>query len=239
MRRRRKKDIKYSVHSKLSYFLLLLAMVIQFFIGFRHIGDADPIGRQFGTLTIVEGIFAMFGLFLIDPINSLGLRVKPKPETYRKVGMYSLLSLTVALILNMLIQVVSKTTLTIRDEEMALAIIFCAPAEEAFFRGFLMTLFMKGDQEFSKGFKDIPKVKLSRKKELSMFIIFAILIDAMMFALLHVNYYDQLDLMFIVFFGGAVYAFVYFIWEDLTGVMLAHLIINVIAVWQMFWMVSL
>ena len=227
--------------------MVVIAIIIQLFIGIPHLNDVDPVGARFGTLTVLEATLGLLGLFFIDPIRSLGFRLRPKKDEWQPIDMYSGYTLMVAFPLNILLQLIVVIPLTIRDYEMALAIVFAAPCEEVFFRGVLMSLFMRGDQIWDK----LPKVKvlnqkrdeygkiLHQEKYISILTASGIFISSLIFALFHVNYYDDWRLMAMVFLGGVVYATVFLIWERLTGCILAHLGINIIATIQMFWLVRL
>lgn len=232
LRRKKFEPEKLSVHSKISYLLLVVAMIVQFYIGIPHLTDTDPAGLFFGTFAVLEGVFALISLISIDIIRGLGVRIYPKQETFRTIGTTTMMVFIVSLTLNMMIQFISAVPLTIKDIEMALAIVFAAPCEEYFFRGVLMEIFFKTSEYEKKKYK-VGNTFITAGIFLGLFF------SSAMFAVLHVNYYDDIRLMLIVFLGGLVYAVAYYYSKDITGVILAHFVLNVIAVGQMFFLFNL
>jgi membrane protease YdiL (CAAX protease family) len=234
---RQQKDLNYglSIHSKLSYFLTTLTILIQFYLGFTHISDTDPTGRYFSTFCLIEGMFAIGGLFLPDLIRGYRLGLYPK-DRFKRISTITIFVFIVSLVLNMLIQAIIKVPLTIRDIEMALAIVFAAPAEEMFFRAIFIETFSKTSEKL-----DLGSIVISKKKnrKIGHLEIVGLFVSSIAFALLHVNYYDDIRLMSIVFLGGLIYAVFYWNYRDITGCILAHFALNIIAVFQTFFLFSL
>jgi len=74
-----------SIHTRITYFAGIVCVFILFYLGFRHIGDADEAGRRFGIVTLLEGGFAFIGLFLTDTIRGHSLFPKPFRSIHEKL----------------------------------------------------------------------------------------------------------------------------------------------------------
>lgn len=233
LRKTEDKYSSFSIHSKVSYILGILTIIVQFYLGFTHINDLDFAGRQFATLNFLEGIFVMVGLFLPDIIRGLGFKLYPK-DNFRPITSITLIVFIFTLGLNFIIQAVSQVALTIRNIEMAFAIIFAAPAEELFFRAFLGETFTKISK--ASGLKEI---KLTKKKSIGHIEIIGIVVSSVLFMFLHINYYGNIRLLMVVFFGGLVYAIAYWWTKDITGCILGHFILNIWATIQIFFILQL
>lgn len=217
-----------SVNTRISYITILLAIIFQFFLTFKYIGSKNPEEQFFGTITLIYVIVAMVGLFLTDPLRGHPVKIKPH---FQKSNPSTFIRAVIIFVVIVLIQtILMKAPLTIRDSERALAIVFAAPAEEAFFRGFLITLFT--------AIRTGKKYKLPGNRKITITEIIGIIISSLSFAYLHTNYYNNLNFMLIVFISGLALGFFYWYWRDLTANILAHLALNIWVVGQYFWMVS-
>ncbi|MFX1237587.1 MAG: lysostaphin resistance A-like protein [Promethearchaeota archaeon] len=223
-----------SMHTKIGYYLILLAGVTEFIIGLRYIFSSDPSDQLFGQLSLLEGFFALIGLVSID-FFFYG-RFKLKPE-FRKRPKGFLTHFTIILLSLFLIQLLMGfIPATVREYDKALAIAFAGPSEESFFRGVLMGIFIALGKNIPGEYElTIPG---KEPKKLSMFEIIGFGLSSLFFMLLHVNYYNYLNLMLSVFFSGMLLAFAFWYWEDLTACILAHFTLNIGVVIQSFFMVS-
>lgn len=221
-----------SSYSKVSYILTVVAVVVEFYIGFSHINDTDAYSRNFATFAILEGFFALTGLLLIDPLRGQGFDVYPKGR-FRSITSTTLIVFAITFFLSEFIQIIGQVALTIPDVEFALAIIFASPAEESFFRGFMISAFSSISKSF--GFKEY---NLSKKIRFSAFEVIGVIISAVAFMSIHTNYYNSVYMLISIFFSGVVYGIAYMISKDLTGIMLAHLLINILYIGQYFWLVN-
>lgn len=213
-----------SVHTKLSYLGFgIPAIIIQFYLGFRHLNE------QFGILCIVEAIFGLSGLLFIDFLHG---QKSIYPKEFKKLSPDVFIRVMIIFGVIALIQFLFQITpLVIRDIEYAMAIAFASICEELFFRGLLLEpFFMLG--------KTDKKIQLWKNKEISHIEILGILISGVAFSIFHINYYGNPSLMFMTFVGGIWLGFSYFYWKDLTAVILAHFLLNIIFIAQ-FWMVNL
>lgn len=222
-------DPSTSTFSKLDFWTIIVAVLIQAYLGFRHIGDADAFGRKFGWMTLLEAGLGLGGLLFTDIVRGH----KFPPTNYREIETKTGGRFLVIFILIVLVQVVFfAVPLTVRDEEMAMAIVFAAPCEEVSFRALTMSVFIRAGQD------DKDKIKIF-KKEISYTELIGFLMSSAFFAILHVNYYGELSLMLTVFWGGMVFAIAYWWTNDLTACILAHFLLNILVVYQNFFMLNL
>jgi len=229
--RRIESDQEYwteSTHTVLSYWFCVIAVGFQFSIGILHIDEF------FGQMCVVEGVIGLSGLLLLDLLHTGKMTIYPKPfkKIHPNTFFRSVITFGVIALIQFLFQIIPLIT----REEMALAIVFCSVCEEYFFRGMLLEIpFRIGEKSKDKfivwRYKDKPP------KEMSYIELGSIVLSAIIFALFHVNYYSQPRLLLMVFVGGCWLGLVYWWNKDLTSVILAHFLLNIIFVYQTFWMV--
>lgn len=211
-----------SSHSQFSYWLCLIAVSIEFFLGMNNLNT------YFGTMALVEAGLGLFSLLVLDVIHGKKFSFKPKKfkpinvgETFRRFAVIFI----VIVAIQYLFQIVPLVT----SSEMALGVVMVAPIEEYFFRGVLMEPF------FRWGAKSKDKIILwnynpKKKKadiKISYVEIAGIILSGVIFASFHVSYYDQRNLMWMVFAGGCWLSFCYFLYKDLTPLILAHFLLNI------------
>lgn len=219
-----------SKFTRIGYYLVLCAIIVQFYLYFAHFQDTTEYGQYFSYITLIEGIFALTGLLLLDPINRRGFHLKPK--NYEKTSGSLLIRIVIILVGLALIQfTIQMLPLVVKDWEIAMAIIFAAPSEEVFFRGVLVSLVIVA-------FRNVKNKFTIFKKRISIYEIFGIILTGIAFAMLHVNYYENIAFLLGTFLCGIWLGFTYFYWEDLTACILAHFILNFICVIQSFFLVT-
>ena len=233
MKRKQEPDQTYreeSVHTELSYWICVIAVGIELSLGFLHIDE------KFGQMCLVEAFFGLSGLLFIDVFRGRGIKIYPKP--FKKVHKNTFFRFGITFAVIVAIQFIFQIVPLITSTSMMLGIVMCAPVEEYFFRGLLM------EGPFKLGAKSKDKItiwkyspkKKKPNKEISYAEIGGILLSATIFASVHVNYYSQANLMFMVFVGGIWLSFVYWWNKDLTAVILSHFLLNIIFCYQ-FWIV--
>jgi len=223
-----------SSHTKVSFYIGILASVILLYIGIRHLNDPIEFDRNFGIKAALEGLFALIGLHAIDMVR--GKKLSLYPKQFAPFRLNTLMRGMIIFACVGLIQILMQyVPLKIKAGEMALAIVFAAPAEEIFFRGVLISLAIQLGKILGK---DRARHSGSRLSRMNPFVIAGIILSAMAFMSIHVNYYGYPTLMLTVFASGLVLGFFYWYWEDLTACIIAHFLINIILVYQTFWMVS-
>ena len=127
--------------------------------------------------------------------------------------------------------------LSVRDWHRALAIMFAGPAEELFFRGLMLSPFIRLG-------KNDTKLKIKNPfgggnlLEISPTELLGIFISSMFFMALHINYYGDKKLLATVFISGVILGLFYLKYKDLTANILAHFALNFIVVLQSFWLIG-
>ena len=219
-----------SKYTRIGYYLTVLAVVIQGYLWIAHFQDTDAYGQTFAYIAGIECLFALSGLLFYDLINKRGFHIKPKNFT----PLSGLLLIRVVFILAGLALIqftIQFLPITVKDPEIAMAIIFAGPSEENFFRGVLISIVV---MSFSNvGFK----IKIF-KKELSIWVLFGIILISLFFAAIHVNYYNSTTLLLGTFLCGLWLGITYWYFEDLTAVILAHFLLNFIVVIQTFYLIG-
>jgi len=219
-----------SKYTRIGYYLTILAVFIQGYLWIMHIQDTDSYSQSFSYIAFWEFLFALVGLLLLDPINHRGFHLRKK--TYTPLSGMLLIRIVIILVGMAIIQFgVQFLPLTVKDPEIALAIIFAGPSEENFFRGILISVVILVFSNIGFKFKIL-------KKELSIWVIFGIILSSIAFAGIHVNYYDNMAYLFGTFLCGLWLGFTYWYWEDLTANIMAHFLLNFIVVFRTFFLVQ-
>ena len=216
-----------SVHTVLSYWFGVIAVGFEFYLGYIHFDSF------FGQMCVVEGVLGLSGLLFLDFLHGKKT-VYPKP--FKKIHPNTFIRFAITFGVIALIQFLFQIVPLITSTEMALGIVFCAVCEEYFFRGILM------EPAFRTGAKSKDKItiwkynpkKKKPNKEISYVELGGIILSSIIFALFHMNYYSQPRLLLMVFVGGIWLATVYFWNKDLTVVILAHFLLNIIFVYQFY-----
>ena len=228
--RQKKKYKPKSSLTKIAFYLGITSAFVMFYLGARYVLSDVVADQTFGVITMLEGSFAIVGIYAIDLLNKRPISLKPK--AFEKLHPQSFVRIPVILITLLAIQTIFQfVPLTVRDVEKAAAIIFAGPAEELFFRGVLITIFIRMGES-------MDKYAITKKKEISIVEIFGILLSATLFALLHVNYYGNTSVMMAVFVSGIALALFFWWWRDITSLILAHFLLNTITVVQVFYLIN-
>ena len=212
-----------SVHSKLGFTLGLISIIIIFYIGYPYIYETDTFFRQFGILAIFESVFAFIGLFFTD------IFICEKNQFKKKLKNDHIYSLIFGIFLFFMIGLIPNLSgvidFAISDTEIDIFIVLCAPAEELFFRGFILSIFIK----FNKNSKF--KFNFSENKYISILPIIAIILSSILFVRIHVFDYNNISFLLQLFIGGILLGTFYWFTRDLTACILAHLFVNIMAVY--------
>jgi len=201
---------KDPVHTIISFTMVGMAILIMLYFGIRHISD-EPDWSKSAFMQFGLGLFGLLGSQLIaqQPV------IPQSKHNFKLANLNTGIRAIMIGFLGMGIQLISKQVFSFTILEQAVYFVFAAITEEVFFRGFILTLFIKLDQ---------TKMKFSPQR------LVGVLVQAIGFAAIHQNYYNNLPMLISVFVGGLMLGFVYLIWEDLTANILGHFIINIIAV---------
>jgi len=211
-----------SLFTNIIFWLGVLAFIVELIVGLPYFMSTDSFEQEFGQKAIMEGCFALIGLLLIDVIR--GNKFKLKPE-FRKYEFQSLWRGAIILAVLWGTQMITYfIPMTVSDPQMALAITFASICEEIFFRGFVLSLFIKA------GKIDRNRIKIPlMKRDISVIEVIGILVSAIAFAGIHTNYYNQPHLILALFLSGVIIGFMFVMWEDLTACVIGHFLLN--AIW--------
>lgn len=219
-----------STHTILSYSFLVLAIGIEMGIGISYITTIV------GQLCILESVFGVFGLLFLDWMHLKKFSIYPR--RYKRIHSNLFFRFAITFVIIAVIQFAFQIIPLITSTEMAMAIVFCAVCEEYFFRGVFLEPFFIAGKKASPDFKitiwKYAPEKNKPDKEISYIELFGILLSAILFAAFHVNYYYDWRLIGMVFVGGLWFGFVYFWNKDITAVILAHFLLNIIFVAQFY-----
>ena len=222
-----------SKFDKIGYILVIMAIGIQGILWLLHMNDVDEYGQYFSYIAFYEFMFALVGFLLYDAVNRRGFRIRKKG--FQKLQGALIIRLTIIIVGMALIQVLTQyIPLTVTDPEIAMAIVFAGPSEEVFFRGLLVSIVMTLFANV-RGFEiPLPFGFLKQKKKISVWVLIGIVITAMAFAGIHINYYENVNLLLGTFLCGLWLGITYWYWEDLTANIVAHTLLNLIVMIQTF-----
>lgn len=210
-----------SIHSKLGFILGFISLIIIFYIGYPSVFEVDNFYRHSGILAMFECTFAFIGLFFTDILRCERIQFRKKLKDDHIISLF--FAIVLFSILGLIQTLLGRFNFAISDTEIDILIILSAPAEELFFRGFIISIFLS----FNKNTK--PKSKFLKKEQLSILPVIGIIISSIFFARLHVFRYDDMSFLFAAFIGGMILGFFYWFTQDLTACILAHFFINITA----------
>lgn len=249
-----KKNKQRTIFTKYIWYLAILTIVVLLIIGLPYINSVYSDEQDFFIKTISEALMTLSALLLIDFIVYNRFYLKLRHREFRNVDSNTGIRSVLILFVVVIIQIVSQMVpLTARNIDIALAIIFAAPAEELFFRALIISVFSKfgknmdplisiriyypmDDKEgLKRSWKDGKEVFY---RDFSFVDAIGILISAAAFAFIHTNYYYSPNLLLAIFLGGLWLGFMYWYWRDITANIIAHLILNIIAVGQWWFLIN-
>ena len=232
----KEKYFSESVHTQLSYWFCVIAIGIELVLGLRYIDE------YFGQMCLVEAGFGICGILFLDWMHTGKFSIYPKPFKRLHANTFIRFGITFAVIV--LIQLIFQIVPLVSSTEMMLGIVFCAVVEEYFFRGVLMEpAFIMAKKTKNKltiwRYKKKEGEPKKPNKEITYFEIGMIFLSGAIFSSFHVNYYGQLNLILMVFVGGVWLSISYFWHKDLTPVILAHFLLNIIFAVQFYQVVGM
>lgn len=238
----KKEESKYdenAIFTEISFYLVAVCFISLFIIGILHIGDIDSFGQQWGITCIMEACFALIGITFTPIIITFIRSAKAKGKKKKQGGRYkrnnksfeisfppkfkkfelniipkTLVVFAIAFTAQKLLE---QIPLSIETPELLVGVVSAGPAEEAFFRGTLLLIFI----EIAEG---------TKMKEIIEII--GVIITSILFAMIHVNYYNDLPNLLSTFATGLIFGFSYLFLKSLDVVILAHFGVNLWAVGQ-------
>ena len=233
-----------SIHTIISYVFGITATVIMLYLGLRHFNDVDEFGRNWGRFALMHSAFGFIGML---GIRLTGMGEKGKRgifPPFRKMNIAStLITSGVILLILVITQVISaQIILEVTATEQALYWVFSAITEELFFRAticyaFLFPIFR--ERLYTINSKGDPAVIIVK--------VITALFSGIVFGLSHVNYYGTV-MIYAVTVSGIIMSMWFLFFHasflgqvdkgyDITGMMLAHFLINLIVAGK--WIITL
>lgn len=226
-----------SAFTKIGWYLILISVLVEFMLSLTYIGSIDPDEVNFGFLTLIESSFGFIGLISIDLLRTGKIEINPRNKKFRDIEFNSVIGALILVLTMEAIQFIAQVIISVRDFDKATAMIFAAPVEEVFFRGFLITIFMFFSNNMPKSFDNLPKITVKqngRIRNITIIDVLGLFMSATLFMLFHVNYYGNIGLLIAVFANGLVLGGYYLYTDDLFAVIMAHLFVNVVNVMVIF-----
>jgi membrane protease YdiL (CAAX protease family) len=191
--------------TRVAFYLIVIAAGVMIYLYILH--KDIPADAGWVQYCLYMTAFAIAGLVGIQILNNDGLI----PQKFQPLDLNTGVRAAMILAASMITQIIVRQTLSFSAGEQALYFVFAAVCEEVFFRGLIISMVLKFAADIQTK-------------------IFAIILQAVMFAAIHQNYYANLPMLFSVFIGGIVLGIFYVVWKDLTANILAHFVLNLIAV---------
>lgn len=197
-------------HTRISYMLSILAIVIFMYLSLKYGRETGDLGN-WGKFSYLQAGFAIIGFVGYQFITQESLL----PKIYRQLDIDTILYSVLTLVAILFVQLVAQVLITITGFEQIAFTLGAAIAEELYFRAFLISAICYA----------LKNTKIEKPV--------AIIISASAFAAAHVNYYGNFAVLISVFVSGIVYGVVYLKTRNITVTIFAHLVNNVIVVLQM------
>ncbi len=217
-----------TIHTKISFYLVIVASILEIIVGLLYLVYYQPIteaNKQFGIVTVMEGLLALGALFITDAIVFKKVNVSIRKINFQKPHSSKIFlhTLIIAVYMALIQLAFTYTPASIREFNKGLAYAFAGVCEEAFYRGFLMSCFIVLGRSMDKLEYSINNKRLI---SVSRFELFGVVFSAVAFMLFHKNYYGNILFMLSVLFSGLGLAFFFLYWKDITSCILAHFIVN-------------
>jgi membrane protease YdiL (CAAX protease family) len=231
-----------SKHTRTGFYIIILGVFTELFIGLSYILSSIPSDRKFSTISLIQAIGALVGVYAYDYYYNQ--RIKLLPKSFSSLKSNTLQAIIFGLGSLFIAQLLIAIPLSIPDAYQALALMFAGPTEEVIFRGLILTPFITNDFNISiatptaKGAKGFPYFKIDFSKgKVSVGKLFGLIISSLLFMAFHVNYYNDYQTMFGLFVGGLLLGIVYIRYENLTANVLAHFGWNTLISIRTYWVV--
>lgn len=206
---------KESKFTMFDYIIVIVAIIVEFLLGLTYLSSTEASEREFFIKTMIESGIGLIGLLCLDRIRIGEWQLADKrfkefnPDN-------TLLAAAIMFFIVAISQFLTQTFLSVKDWNIALAVIFAAPCEEIMFRGLIISLFIA------------LSVKIT-KKEKTVISFIGVIISALLFMAFHTNYYGYFNILMSVLIGGLVFGIGYWITDNLGAVIFAHLFVNLFA----------
>lgn len=204
-------DAPRPIYTALAYYLIWIGVVVMGILFLSNVRNVDDLAWV--KFTVYMMLFGIAGIFGPQITYQQPLFPKRELNQFKKLDWDTGLRCIIITVVCELTQIIvaKATAYSFTIEEQALYYIFAAVVEEAFFRVLIMGAVLRLKDDLNTG-------------------IIAIILQDAAFVALHQNYYSNLPMLISVAMGGLVLGIFYYIWRDATANILAHFLINLIAV---------
>ena len=196
---------KRNPFTKIVAILVMLAagIMLYLYLAYRN----SPIDAEWANYALMMMIFALSGYAGKLMLDGLPLFTTEFTSIDLNTGVRAILILGACIIT----QLVAQVALSFTSTEQVLYFVFAAVCEEIFFRVLVISMILK--------IKDDLPTKVT-----------AVIVQAIMFVAIHQNYYANFPMLVSVFIGGMILGIFYVVWRDATANILAHFLLNLLAV---------
>ena len=201
------KEESFAKYTPISLFLKITAIMIMMYLTAKYFGV-----NEWGNYTLmftIMGILSIVGVVWLNKGNIIILQMDYLKDSFKAVlfGVYIVLLIFIIALIMFISQTVFRLTLS--TEDLYMYYVAGAIIEEGMFRMFIVYFFM-------------VKTKIKY---------FGIIISSIIFMFSHWEVYGQSpDMMLAVLLSGIMFGIFYVMSKDITITMIAHIIINLIAV---------
>lgn len=205
-----KNEVGSGFHTKISFYAVMMAIVIMTYIGIKYINSIDSDSQAWGKFALLQAVMGGAGFILCQSMYDTSIL----PRSFKKADPNLTFRAGLIFALVILIQIITQLTLSptipklsISLTDNALYFIFASVCEEMFCRGFIIAI-----------------TENMRLKQIG------IGTSAIFFTAIHINYYSNFAILSGILLSGIVYAYFYIKFKnDITAVMIAHFMVNIIA----------
>ena len=201
------KEESFAKYTPISLFLKITAIIIMVYLTTKYFGVNE--WGNYTLMFVVLGTLSFVGVLWLNKGNIIVLQMDYFKDTFKAVLFVVYVVLLVFIIA--LIMFISQTIfrLTLTTEDLYMYYVAGAIIEEGMFRMFIVSFFMM-------------KTKIKYV---------GIIISSVIFMVSHWSVYGQSpDMMLAVLLSGIMFGIFYVMSKDITITMIAHIIINLIAV---------
>jgi len=210
------------IFTKVAVVLIAIAAGIMLYLYLIH--KDIPGDEAWSKYALMMSIFALVGYFMTQTFNRQHFFPK-NPNEFKTMDLNTGMKAAIIFAASLVTQIISNAAFTFSTDEQALYFVFAAVCEEVFFRVFLISFFLTflppltgNESKFQEVWRAFP----------------AILIQAVMFAAIHQNYYNNIPMLISVGIGGFILGIFYVVWQDATANILAHLGVNLYAIQNLY-----
>jgi membrane protease YdiL (CAAX protease family) len=215
--------------TQIDYYLVIVAVITMQVIYWTHRQIPEDAGwAQYAVYMTIFAVVGFMGTQLIygEP---------PLPKRFAPIDLNTGVKAVLILAAAMATQIAVQTALSLSITEQAMYFVFAAVCEEIFFRVLILSVgfkvIPKAEELWFKAERSASKADAYRLKgEVLGRMLGFLVLQAVLFAAIHQNYYENLPMLLSVLIGGLVLGVFFVWWRNPTANILAHFLLNIIAV---------